>query len=84
MYSLIPTSSASVELWTLIFCFDNFPWIIPYTIDMAPPVWLLVLSCTSYNASIQVNTSEKFRLVPAQYVHFDLILRYTAKIIPTL
>ena len=50
----------SVELLIFIFCFNDFTLMIPYTIDMSPPVCPLVLSCISYNESIQVNTQEKF------------------------
>ena len=56
MYSFIPNSSVSVEILTLIFFFNDLLWMIPYSLDMAPPVWLLMSQYISYNVSIQVNT----------------------------
>ena len=50
MYLLIPTSYDYVELLTLIFCFDNFLWMIPYSIDMDPPMCILMLSYIEYYA----------------------------------
>ena len=45
-YSLVPASSASVEILVLNFCLD----------DNSPLVWLLILGCTSYAASLHVYT----------------------------
>ena len=57
---LIPISYTYVDLLILIFCFNNFQCMIPYPIDMSPPVWILMISCTPYAASIQVKTLENF------------------------
>ena len=74
MYSLIPTSPTSAELLTLIFFYNNFPLMIAYPIDMAPPVWLLMLLCTAYDESIQVNASEK---ILASITHLSSIVFFT-------
>ena len=53
----IPTNSDYVELFMFIFCFEDFPCIISYLIDIAPPVCPLILFCTAYAASIYMYRS---------------------------
>ena len=53
-YSLTPINSASVELLPFSFCLLDFACSAPVPIDIIPPVWLLILSCTAYAASIHV------------------------------
>ena len=70
-YSSLPVLF-SVELLTLIFCFNDFTLMIPYPIDMSPHLCTLVLSCTSYDESIQVNTPGNFLapIMPLTYILF--------------
>ena len=53
-YSVTATSSASVELFVLSFCLDDFEWMIPTLNDIVPPVWLCLFMCVANAASTQV------------------------------
>ena len=50
--SSIPTSSDSVEVWVLSFCFEDVEYRCPFPRLMVPPVCTQHSSCTLYDAYI--------------------------------
>ena len=74
-YSPIPTNSDYVDIFTFIFCFEYFPCIIPYPIDIVPPVCHLILLCTSYSAYIHMYRSESV-FAPIVILYFILFFTY--------
>ena len=57
-----------------ILCFEYFPCIIPYYIDISPPVCPLILLCTAYATSIHVYRSES---VSAPIILLSFIIFFT-------
>eukprot|EP00957_Ditylum_brightwellii_P157812 12011958-Ditylum_brightwellii.AAC.1 len=51
MASFTPTSSASVELRVLIFCFVDMEYGLPFPNVIVAPVWLRICGWTAYDAS---------------------------------
>ena len=74
-YSPIPTNSDFVELFTFIFCLKAFPCIIPYPIDIAPPVCPLILLYIAYASPIHMYRSASV-FSPTILLYFIVFFTY--------
>ena len=81
-YSHSPTNSDSVELFKLIFCFEDFPCNKPYTMEIAPPVCHLMFSWTAYVEYIQVNNSS--RLLAPITIFSSMVFNIQVRTFPNL
>jgi len=58
-YSLVPTSSDSVELFVFSFCLPDLQCKAPHPMDIIPLVCPFISGCTAYDASIHVWSSSR-------------------------